>query len=323
MNQLLPSFRSTAKGFKLLLGLLIAARMMCAQAGMESKADTPYKLDVSVDEVSIVFHASDASGRPLVDLKPSELDLFDNEVGPGGIVALQKLGDRPLRVAFIVDTSSPVSTDLAKNRAIAMAAAQRLLRTEDDSGLVIGFRRSREIVQPWSHDLNAVMAGIQRISPGPPGSMDGTSVFDSPFSTCFYQFGKIDDRSENIVLLFSDGEDNASQTSLEQAVDACQHAHTAIYAIDGSPANGEKSTGPATLNKLAEQTGGRLIRGGVPEAEMNANLDGIESELREEYRLFYRPRNLKRDGSFHRIVLVGSARVASITAQSGYYAPTH
>lgn len=317
-RKLWSSYRTACR---LLLFLLVAASATLAQTRVESQADLPYTLKVSVEEISVIFHATDISGQPVNDLKASELDLFDNMSGPGTIVALHKLKKRPLRIGFLLDNSGSVSTDITRSRAVAIAAAQRLIQQQADSGLVIGFRRSRDVVQPWSHDLNVLIAGIRRIGSTAEHSRDGTGLFESLFSTCFYEFGKQQDKNQNVILLFSDGVDTASYVSLETAVDMCQHAHTAIYAFPSSSAHSETSTGPETLRKLTEQTGGRVIQSNVPEAEMKVTLDKLEGDLRDEYQLFYRPKSLKHDGSFHQIVLVGPPRAANIVNQSGYYAP--
>ncbi|WP_263382750.1 hypothetical protein [Granulicella arctica] len=47
----------------------------------------------------------------------------------------------------------------------------------------------------------------------------------------------------------------------------------------------------------------------------------MEADLRDQYRIIYKPADLKRDGSYHRIDLTGPERVDSITVRSGYYAP--
>ena len=97
---LLRSFHGTGCG--LLIYCLLASTISFTQTALNSQAAKPYNIEVSVDEIRVIFHASDASGQPVGDLTPSELDLFDNESGPGQIVAMQKLKERPLRIAFVV-----------------------------------------------------------------------------------------------------------------------------------------------------------------------------------------------------------------------------
>jgi len=284
------------------------------------EVDARYSMGVSVDEVRLTFHAIDQSGRPVEDLKLSDLDLFDNQAGPGTIVALRKMKGLSLRVGFLVDVSGSVSDDVGRSRMIAIAAAQALMQNEIDQGLVIEFRRARNIRRPWSRDLNAVTDGLRTIGLRPDGSLDGTSLFDSLWSTCYYDFRGEQERAENILLLLSDGVDTSSHGTLEQAVGACQQAHTSIFVLTSTSDLSDLSMGHRTLRKLTEQTGGSIIVCGGSEAEVRQAMNSLAADVRSEYLLFYRPKNLKRDGSFHRIVLVGPPRVADIVGQSGYYA---
>jgi Ca-activated chloride channel homolog len=282
--------------------------------------DTGYKMRVSIDEVRLTFYAMDKSGRPVDDLKPADLDLFDNEAGPGTIVALQRLKGRPLRIGFLVDASGSVSSEIGRSRATAIAAAQALMQNKNDQGLVIGFRRVREIYQAWSRDSNAVADGIRRIGSRPDVTVDGASLFDSLWSTCFYELREQEEDVQKLILLFSDGVDTSSHATLEQAIGACQQAHTIVFVLGFTSDLSSVSVGRDTLGKLTDQTGGSVILSSGSEAEMRHALDSLAEDIRSEYQLFYRPKNLKRDGSFHRIVLVGPPRVAAIVGQSGYYA---
>ena len=152
--------------------------------------------------------------------------------------------------------------------------------------------------------------------------MGGTALFDAVFQACHSEFGAIDrTASGNFILLFSDGEDNASHGDLRLAVDTCQHAHTAIYVFRAEPVL-PFSSGPKNLEELATETGGRVFHDDDSEVEIEKDLRMIEADLRNQYVLVYRPAELKHDGSFHRIELTASERVASIVARSGYYAPS-
>ena len=293
-----------------------------AQNPSAPKVEAPYEMHLSVDEVSILFHATDAHGLAISDLKAEELDLLDEEKGPGRILALQPLSDRPLSVGFLIDVSGSVARYVGQSRTWAAQVAQTLISRPGDTGLVVTFGRSRRVVQPWSDQQKSVMAAIGQVAPGPNRPTEGTGIFDALFATCHYEFGgsKRDGR-QHVLLLFSDGEDTASHMSQKDAVEECNQAHTAVYAIAPWPVPGTSSTGPITLRDLTERTGGRILREEEPDAEKKADIVRLSNDLRQEYELFYRPKDLKHDGAFHRIVLVGLKRVASIDAQSGYYAP--
>jgi Ca-activated chloride channel homolog len=75
------------------------------------------------------------------------------------------------------------------------------------------------------------------------------------------------------------------------------------------------------LAELASKTGGRVFFDDDSEAGVDNDLRTIEADLRNQYRLVYKPAELKHDGSYHRIELKAPERVESITIRSGYYAP--
>jgi len=289
----------------------------CAQAPLPEMPD--YKMSVAVDEVSLTFHASDTHGLPINDLKLDELTLLDNGKPPLKIISFKKTQDFPIRTAILLDTSESMGPYLADNRAIAIDYARNILRQQTDQAFLIDFGFISRLSQPWTSDATALASSIQRTTAGRANPLGGTALFDTIFRACFSEFGKIDhEASGNIILLFSDGEDNASHTSLKDAVDQCQHSNTAIFAFRPDPKSGY-STGPKNLVELASQTGGQVFHSDDSEAEIDTDLSTIESNLRNQYRLIYKPAELKHDDSFHHIELHAPDRVEQQTIRTGYY----
>jgi len=300
-----------------------AARTDSQTSPPEQQNAQSYGLRVSVDEVVLTFHAADVQGLPINDLKLDELSLSDNGRPPRKILAFQSLQDLPLRAGILIDTSDSMTQDLASNEAISTQYAQRLLRRSTDQAFIIKFSALSEITQPWTSDTNALTEGVRRFAATRTSHLRGTALFNAIYQACLNQFGHIDHpETGNFILLFSDGEDNASNASLKNAVDACQHANTAIYAFRASPKS-SFSTGPKTLTDLASETGGRVFHADDSEVQIDADLRTIEADLRNQYRIIYKPAELTPNGSFHRIALKAPERVYSFTVRSGYYAPVH
>jgi VWFA-related protein len=284
----------------------------------------PYNLSVSVHEVSLTFHAADIHGLPVNDLKLEELGLLDNGKRPRRVIAFQLLQDFPIRAGIVIDTSASMRERLTGNRAISIQYAQRLFRRQTDRAFVMEFGHLSKVVQAWTSDPNTLTAGVLKVTAGGEGRLGGTAIFDNLYAACRYQFGKIDHAaSGNFILLLSDGEDTASYLSLKDAVDMCQSTNTAIYAFRAETESGFASTGPRTLTELTAETGGHVFHDDGSEAGIYHDLLTIEANLRNQYRLIYKPAELKRDGSFHRVALLPPERVDSIVARSGYYAPAH
>jgi len=316
----LANHRSLIAFSLLVLALSVQPRGTVAQTNAApAQNSSPYRFSVSVDEVSLTFHAADAQGLPVNDLKLDELSLLDNGKPPRRILAFDFLQNYPIRAGILMDTSESMREHLAGNRAISIQYAQRLLRQQTDQAFIMDFGYASKMTQPWTSDPAALTAGIHRLTAGSANPLGGTALFDTIFRACFYEFGKIDHAaSGNFILLFSDGEDNTSHTSLKEAVDACQRANTAIYAFRAEPEL-SYSSGPKTLAELASETGGRVFFGDDSEAAIYNDLRTIEADLRNQYRLVYNPAELRHDGSFHHIELKAPERVDSIHIRSGYY----
>ncbi len=208
-----------------------AANPSASSQAAPGQPDT-YAFRMSVDEVVLTFHASDAHGLAVTGLLATDLRLLDNGQPPARILAFESRQDLPIRAAFLFDTSSSMHPDLARNQGIAAAYARQLLRQSSDQALVTEFGYASNLALPWTSDPESLARAIRNIREGKMNPLGGTALYDTVFRTCFYPYGKTGIASSaNFILLFSDGEDNASHTTLEEAVRTCQQTNTAIYAF--------------------------------------------------------------------------------------------
>lgn len=227
----------------------------------DDQSAATYSLKLAVDEVVLTFHVSDENGLPINDLKLGEVKLFDNGVAPRRIVAFDSLIDKPVRAGVLIDTSESMQQALPQNKVIAERFSQRLFRQKSDKAFILEFGYSSEVAQPLSSDQLLLSQSIRNIKHGKMNPLGGTAIFDTIFRACSYEFGKVDPTTTgNFILLFSDGEDNSSHTSLEEALGACQHSNTVIYAFRVPPESGQYSSGPKLLADIASKTGGRVFR---------------------------------------------------------------
>jgi VWFA-related protein len=305
----------------LILSLCAQPRDAGAQTnGAAAESAEAYKLKVAVDEVSLTFHADDGHGLPVNDLKLYEFSLLDNGKPPRRILEFRPLQDMSLRAGILIDTSDSMRQNVAANRAISIRFAQQLPRQQSDQAFVMDFGYVSQVTQTWTRDRAVLAAGIRQVVAGRENPLGGTAMLDAIFRACFNIFGKVDHAaSGNFILLFSDGDDNASHTSVEEVVDMCQRSNTAIYVFRAEPVPSFFSFGPKTLAELATKTGGRVFAGDDSEAGIDSDLRTIEADLRNQYRLIYNPVELRHDGAFHHIQLKTPERVESVSIRSGYY----
>jgi Ca-activated chloride channel homolog len=171
-------------------------------------------------------------------------------------------------------------------------------------------------VQNWSDEPAAVTAGAAAIGPRESRFDPLTAIFDSLYITCRDQFQAAQSETAgNFLVIFSDGEDDASHAYLSEAVDMCQRKHVSVYAFE----SGHSSEGHQALVSLTQQTGGRLFKH-ARQDDIWKDLQTIEAEQKNQYFLVYKPANFTADSSFHRLRLQSGIAGAKIVARSGYYA---
>lgn len=302
---------------------LCCALKASAQGNTTGNESAPeFRLALPVDEVVLTFHAEDAHGVPVDDLKKEEIKLWDNGVPPRRIVAFDSLPDRPMRIGFLLDTSASMQRSVAASRSIAERFVEQFFRQKTDQAFVMDFGYASKLSMPWTNKAAALAQGLRSVRQGRMNPLGGTARIDTVFRARFHEMGQVDpNATANLLLVFSDGEDNASHTSMDEALAACQHSNTAIYAFRVA-AGSDDSTGPKTLAQLASRTGGRVFPADDTEDAIERYLKSLDCEARSEYRLAYDPAQLKHDGTFHTIEIQPPDRVERLQVRTGYYAPT-
>ena len=207
--------------------------MLIVALGSALLAQTaPYILSVSVDEVSVTFHAADWHGVPMDDLTVGDLRVLDNGERPRQIVSFEVRRSLPVRVGVLLDTSRSVLEDLQRNRSIATRYVDHLFHVERDEGFVMRFDSEAKVIQDWTNDRDALTTSIERVADNYDSRIGGTALFDAVFRACRDQFGKTDQvAAGNFILLFSDGVDNASHARMEDVIEMCQSTNTSIDAF--------------------------------------------------------------------------------------------
>ena len=296
-----------------------AASSVALQGQVGSTTQSPYRLKVLVNEVSLTFHASGPQGEPLTKLTVGDIKLSDRGKPQNRIMMLQSLENLPIRVGFLFDISASMQKNIDFNSSVVQQYASRLLRKGFDQAFVMQFDTYPLLIRGWTEDDAAIATASTVVGPRPNRIDPLTAIFDSLYRTCRDQWnGKEFETTGNFILLFSDGEDDASHAYLREAVDMCQRRHVAIYIFETEPTS-HFSDGPKTLSDLAAQTGGRVFR--HPRAnEIQDDLKVIEAEQRNQYRLVYKPNDFVADDSFHPVRLRCLIHGSHIVMRSGYYA---
>jgi VWFA-related protein len=297
--------------------------LLCAGACAQEQVPKAYTIPVEVYEVNLTFSASNFDGTPLEDLGLPDLRLLDNGKQQKRIVRFQYRRGLALRAGILVDTSrSMLGDSLIRNRSIANSFASRILRSGTDQAFVTEFDFAQMPLQGWTSKTEELQTSMQRLGKNAKSRLGGTALWDSVYRTVRDRFGELGNsavETGNVILLFTDGNDNVSHAYLKDVVDICQQTRTSVYAF----ADAKKSRfdeGEKNLAALASQTGGRVFY--LEATDHTAqDLREIEAKMRNSYLIGYRPSDVKKDGKFHLIKLTSPTRGGVFDTRSGYYAP--
>jgi Ca-activated chloride channel family protein len=122
------------------------------------------------------------------------------------------------------------------------------------------------------------------------------------------------------MVILSDGEDNQSRYTRDQALEMAHKAEVVVYSISTNRL-GSESDGDKVLKYFAEQTGGQTFFP-FKAQELAQSFENIANELRHQYNVLYRPEPLKADGLYHTVdVKVRGRKDLVVRVRHGYYAP--
>jgi VWFA-related protein len=150
----------------------------------------------------------------------------------------------------------------------------------------------------------------------------GTSLYDAILTASRDKLGVDQPRHKfrRAMIILSDGEDNQSDATRDQALEMAQKADVVIYTISTNITRIE-TEGDKVLRYLAEETGGQAFFPFKVE-DLSQSFENIANELRHQYNIFYRPEPLKTDGSYQTVSLkIKGRKDLVVRARKGYYAP--
>jgi VWFA-related protein len=299
----------------------------CSASAESRTDDGTWVFKKEVNEVNVLFTARHR-GKLIADLTRDEITILDDEKQPASITRFLTQHDLPLRVGLVVDTSGSVQHRFRFEQAAAIAFLRQVIAGSDNLAFVMGFAASPKLMQDFTNDAGLLARGVEALSWG-----DGTAIFDAVRSASF----KLSNRAERgpvarILVLVSDGEDNASRITLQEAIDTAQQTEVVIYTIGTNPppsspfdyyrVNYHKA-GDDRLKALALQTGGQAM---FPTGarEVSRVFSRLREELSCRYAISYEPANFVPDGHFRKIKITARKRgkKLSVNARPGYYADT-
>jgi VWFA-related protein len=269
-----------------------------------------------VDVALVVLPATvtDRQGGFVSNLGAQDFEVYEDGVPQH--IRLFRNEDIPVTVGLVVDHSSTMRPRLAE----VSAAARTFVRSSnrEDEMFVVNFNEIVSLGLPGTIRFTDSTAELEdAITSAPAGGE--TALYDAVARALeVLQAGS---RDKKVLIVVSDGGDNASARSLAQVMKLAGRSSAIIYTV-GIFDEGDPDRNPAVLKRLAEATGGVAF---FPDqlSEVVAICERIARDIRHQYTIGYIPSNLARDGGYRAIRVLardkGHGRL-SVRTRTGYIA---
>ncbi len=271
----------------------------------------------AVDEVNVIFTVTDKHGRFVKDLKRNDFKVVDDAKPALEIKSFRSETDLPLQVGLLVDASNSVRDRFKFEQESAIEFLNQMIRPKSDRAFVIGFDVTPEVTQDFTDSTELLSKGVRSLRPG-----GGTAMYDALYFACRDKLLKAPSRGtvRRAIILLSDGDDNQSHVSREEAIEMAQRAEVIVYTISTN-ITGSRAKGDKILERIAEATGGRSFFPFQIRDVADAFAE-IQDELRSQYALSYKPADFRQDGRYRTIeILAADKKSLRVRARRGYYAP--
>jgi Ca-activated chloride channel family protein len=291
-----------------------------APAGQDQKPadDSVPTIRATTNEVNVVFTVTDKHGKRIIDLKQGDFRVLDDNKPPELVRSFNAETNLPLQVGLLIDASNSVRDRFKFEQESAIEFLNQTIHPRIDQAFVVGFDVTPEVTQDFTDNTEALAHGVHELRPG-----GGTALYDALYFACRDKLLKAPKSTtvRRAIILLSDGEDNSSHVTREEAIEMAQRAEAIVYTISTN-VSGTKGPGDKVLERIADATGGRPFFPFQIRDVANAFLE-IQDELRSQYAISYKPADLKADGHYRTIEIEANDRKnLRVRARRGWYAPT-
>src|SRR6476620_1741878 len=282
----------------------------------DDPTDSVLTIRKRVDEVNVLFIATDKHGKFVRNLTQNDFSFLDDHKPVQSIVNFRRETDLPLKMGLLIDVSGSVHTRFDFEKDAANSFMQHVIRPGFDKAFVMGFNARQDLRQDFTDNMQQLSQGVHSLREG-----GGTALYDAIYRACQEKLAKeLSDRPQRRALIIvSDGDDNQSEYTLAQAVEMAQRSEVIIYAIS-TDNSGLVLRGDKDLEKQSIATGGRAFFP-FKRKDIKNSFAAIEDELRSQYVVSYRPADFNADGRFRAIEITALKKDLQVRSRRGYYAP--
>jgi VWFA-related protein len=303
--------------FRAFLGAM-GVFVLAAQTPVQQRpvqADEPTRIQVDVTRVDMLFTVTDKKGRFVTNLVKDDFEVIEGKKQQV-VQEFAAESDLPLRLGILIDTSNSIRTRFKFEQEAAIEFINNVVRTNQDKAMVVSFDTKAELVADLITDTERLSTSIRNLRPG-----GGTAFYDAVYFACRDKLSQDQPRHKfrRAIIIVTDGDDNQSNYTRDQALEMAQKADVVIYTISTNDSKIE-SDGDKILKYFAAETGGRAFFPFRVE-DLEQSFENIANELRHQYDISYKPEPLKTDGLFHNVEMrVKGRKDLVVHVRKGYYA---
>ncbi|NYF88197.1 VWA domain-containing protein [Tunturiibacter empetritectus] len=288
-------------------------------------------LKVNVNLVNVYFSVRDKSGF-ITNLHKDDCSIYEDK-GLQKTKNFTQEKNLPLTIGILLDTSGSQKNVLPLEQQSGAEFLKDVL-TPKDEAFLISFDINVNLLSDYTNSPREIKHSIDsaEINTGAGtgsvtgnGTARGTLLFDAVYLAAHDKLRQ--EAGRKILVLLTDGGDQGSQETLKTATEAAQKANAIVYVIliadrgfyGGGFGINLGDTGARDMEKMATDTGGRVINVGNNGKKLEEAFDQIQDELRTQYLASFTPTNTKIDGTF-RTLNITCQPGQKIQARKGYYA---
>ncbi|HEX8893479.1 MAG TPA: VWA domain-containing protein [Terriglobales bacterium] len=269
-----------------------------------------------VDEVAVFFGVT-SRGHSVTGLELSDIKVLDDNKPPEKVLEFTPQSKLPLRLGVVIDTSGSVQRRFAFEKQAASKFLAQMLTNSSDLGFVIGFADTPTVTQDFTDDHQLLAVGVNKLT-----NNGGTALFDAVSYACWKLAAYPEhERVAKVLVVVTDGEDNASHTSLRQAIRDEEATGVTVYTISTKEGDGDKTGADKVLETLAERSGGEALFPGDM-MTLGRSFDKLRDQIRSRYVVAYKPADFEANGKYRTITIlaVKNGKRLQVHARKGYHA---
>jgi VWFA-related protein len=242
--------------------------------------------EVEINYVELYASVLDREKRPVQGLTQKDFAVTEDGVKQE-INRFERVNDQPIHAAVTLDISASMEKSLDKARTAALEFFQKIIQPKDRAA-VVTFNDHPNLTVKFTNDVPTLAGGLAGLK-----AERGTALYDSIIFTLYYFTGV---KGQRAMLLLTDGKDEGSRFTFEDAMEYARRAGVTIYAIGlGDDPDKRK------LEKLSGETGGRAFF--LKNVDELAGIYAtVEEELRSQYLIAYQSTNTTSGGNTFRSV---------------------